>query len=127
MLNQRGSAVVETIFAMLVILFLALGAIQVALTLYARNVLLAATHEGARAAAEYNAQDGDAAEIARSTIERSAGGLIEGLQVTVSAVPRGTDVVVRVASRAGIRDVGPIPFPMSVTASSTATREAEVP
>lgn len=118
MLNdERGSAPVESIGAIVMLLLLTLGAVQVAFALYARNVVLSAAHEGARAVVERGAVAGDARSVAVTVVKRSAGGLVDGLVVDVTE----TGTVVRVDVRATTAPFGPVPIRMPLEASATAT------
>ncbi len=128
MLSERGSAVVESLFATVFIMFLVLGVIQVAFTLYARNIVLSSAHEGARAAAEYRSSAADAALAARTTVETSAGALVRDLEVAVEVVDGAgaTEIItVQVSGRA--RSFGPVPFPVTLTATATSSRETDIP
>jgi Flp pilus assembly protein TadG len=124
---ERGSAAVESLFAMVVLILLVTGVIQVALALYARNVVDASAHEGARAAIERGRSPQEASHIARDTVASAAGGLVDGLRVDVASQTRGeqTLVVVRVNGR--IRPFGPVPVTMPVSSMATAAREVDVP
>lgn len=124
---EHGSAPVESIFAIVMLLFLALGAMQVALTLYARNVVAAAAHEAARAVAERGRTTTDGAIAARTTVERGAGGLVQDAAVTVGTRRVGTleHIVVRVAGR--LDAPGPLSLPLPVDVRASATREVDVP
>ena len=120
--SERGSAPIEAIFSMILLLILMLGVIQVGLALYARNVLIASAHEGARAAIERDASGSDAEATAIGTVQRSAGGLVHGLNVNVDASRfRGaTNVTVRVTGTVG--SFGPVPIPIPVSVHATASR-----
>lgn len=120
--NEDGSAPIESIFSMVLLLLLMLGVIQVGLALYARNVLIASAHEGARAAVERGASGSDAETIATAAVRRSAGGLVRDLQVDVEASRSidATIVTVHVAGTVG--SFGPVPIPVPVSVDATATR-----
>lgn len=124
--DERGSAPVEAVFSMVLILVLALGIVEVALALYGRNVVAASAHEGARRAVELGRSAEEASALARSTVERSAGGLVNHMRVAVQTTPadeRAT-VTVRVT---GLLDVpGPLPALIPVTATATATTQTSV-
>lgn len=113
--GERGSAPVETIGAIVMLVVLTLGAVQVAFALYARNVVMSAAHEGARAVVERGPVAGDAEEVAASVVTRSAGGLVDDLAVDVRAT--GTTVTVNV--RATAAAFGPVPVAVPLTASAT--------
>jgi hypothetical protein len=120
--NARGSAPVDTVFALSILLFLVLGVVEVAFALYGRNVVAASAHEGARVAVELGRDPASAVAIARRSVIRSAGGLVEGLQVgvEVQASPSGEQVRVRVTGR--LRPFGPVPLPLPVDAVATSSR-----
>ncbi len=122
--DQRGTAVVESTFAIVMLMLLALGAIEVAFALYGRNVVMASAHEGARAAAELGRDPEEAAAIARATVQRAAGGVVGDLAVGVHVVDAGTTSIVQVRVRATVDALGPVPFPIPVDArASVATDE----
>ena len=125
--RQRGSAPVETVFAMAILLFLVLGTVQVAFAVYARNVMAASAHEGARAAIELGRSPADAVAVARRTVVRSAGGLVEGLRVSVTIQRIGADSVVRVRISGWLKALGPVPLPLPVDAVATSTRNTAPP
>ncbi|MDQ3982402.1 MAG: pilus assembly protein, partial [Actinomycetota bacterium] len=82
--GERGSAPLESVFAIVMLVVMTLGALQVAFVLYARNVLMSAAHEGARAAVERGATADDVVPVVASVVERSAGGLVSDLSVDAS-------------------------------------------
>ena len=103
---ERGSSPVESLLAIVILLFLALGVIEVAFALYGRNVVAASAHEGARAGIEVGRSSSDAAAVASRAV-RSADG----------------DGVVRVRVSGTLESFGPVPFPIPVSAGATATRD----
>lgn len=117
--QERGSAPLESIFAIVMLVVLTLGAVQVAFALYARNVVMSAAHEGARAVVERGAVAEDAQAVAFSVVERSAGGLVDGLSVDVSA----SGSTVRVHVRATTAAFGPVPVTLPLGATATSFRE----
>jgi Flp pilus assembly protein TadG len=114
--SQDGSTVVESVLAIVFLLTLLLGTIQVVFTLYSRNVVRAAAQEGARAAIERGAADGSASAAARTAVARTAGGLLEQVGVTVerSAVRGGAVISVTVVGR--LRPIGPVPVSVPIRA-----------
>ena len=118
--SDRGSATVESIFSIVMLMLVTLGALQVAFVLYARNVLASAAHEGVRAAVELEAVEGDAGAMAASVVERAAGGLVDDLDVDAVAARSGSREVLTVRVRATVAAFGPVPvaIPVSVTATS---------
>jgi Flp pilus assembly protein TadG len=125
--RQRGSAAVETVFALAILLFLVLGTVQVAFALYGRNVMAASAHEGARAAIELGRSPADAIVVARRTVARSAGGLVEGLRVGVAIQRTGAGSLVRVRVRGWLKALGPVPLSLPVDAVATSTRNTAPP
>jgi Flp pilus assembly protein TadG len=123
--DERGSAPVESVFAIVALIFLTLGALQVAFALYARNVVASAAHEGARAVVERGAVAGDAQAVAAEVVGRAAGGLVEDLRVDVSSSTRGPRTVTTVHVRGTTARFGPVPITLPLRA--TATSVAETP
>lgn len=127
LLNERGSAPVESVFAISMVLLLALGIIQVALTLYARNVVLASAHEGARAAVELGRSLDEAEQVAAAAVADAVGGLTSDVDVEVAAVRLQKQDRFEVVVRASLKDVGIVPLPISVTARANSSRPSLVP
>lgn len=125
--SEGGSAAVDAVFSIVILVFFTLGVIGVALALYGRNVLIASAHEGARAAMERGSSVPDAVEIARITIRRAAGGLIRDLKVDVAVMEMAGRELVRVQASGRIRALGPLSVPISVNATARAVREVSVP
>lgn len=122
-MNQRGSAPVETVFSMLFLMLLVLGTIEVALTLYGRDVVAAAAHEGARSALELSRDPASASEVARRTVRQSSGVLVRDLAIEVTPRTVGTTTYVRVHVGGWLRLAGPIPVPIPVSATATVSKE----
>lgn len=112
---------------MLFLLLLVLGIIQVAWTLYARNVTMSSAHEAARAALEYGAGPDDGRIVAERVVRQAAGGLLENLNVTTRTVEVGMTKRVRVVVSAQLRALGPIPFKPRMVAFGTASTLSSVP
>jgi Flp pilus assembly protein TadG len=106
---------VEMTFAIVLLMLLTLGVIQVALTLYARNVVAASAHEGARMAIERGRTPEEAAVIARDVVARSTGRLVEKLSVDVSTVQRAGVRLITVRVRGMLRNLGPVPMPIPLS------------
>jgi Flp pilus assembly protein TadG len=123
MRDERGSAVIESIFAIVVLLVLALGAIQVALTLYARNVVQAAVHDGSRALVEIGNHGGRADAIVREVVGRSAGALVDDLRVETSIERTPDRLLVHVRAGGVLTAPGPIPIDLPITVDSSSGRE----
>lgn len=125
--SERGSAAVDAAFSIVVLVFFTLGIIGVALALYGRNVLIASAHEGARAALERGTEIGEAGDIARETVRRAAGGLIDDLRVSVTVGEFSGREHLRVAVSGRISVLGPVELPITVNATASATREVRIP
>ncbi|MDT9591575.1 pilus assembly protein [Nocardioides zeae] len=69
--DQRGSAVVDFVLVLAVLLPLFVGIVQVALVLHVRNTLTSAASEGARHAAAYDRDLADGAARTREEISRA--------------------------------------------------------
>ena len=119
---QAGSALLESIFALLLLLVLVLGAIQVAFVLYARNVVAASAHEGARAAVELGRNADDARTVAAEVVRSSAGGLVEQMEVAVSVQTVGDLSVVRVRVTGRLKSFGVVPLRIPVGSVATSVR-----
>lgn len=125
--REEGSAALESVFSMIVIMILVLGVIEVTFTLYARNVLMASAHEGSRAAVELGRTSGEAEAIAVETVRRATGSLVKDLRIDVVTRTAGSREMITVLVRGSARALGPVPFPIQVTARSTSSREVAVP
>ena len=101
---------------------LALSVIQISFVLYARNVIMASAHEGARRAVELGRTEAEAAALARQTAARSAGGLLDDLEVDVTSARSATGAVIRVDVVGRLKSFGPVPIPARLTATATASR-----
>jgi Flp pilus assembly protein TadG len=125
--RQSGAAAVESIFAMVFIVVLLLGVVEVAFVLYARNVVASSAHEGARAVVERGGEATDAQSIARRTVRGSAGGLVNDLRVGVD-IQSGQDVDrVTVVVTGRVKGFGPVPLPVTVTSTASSARETASP
>ncbi|MDQ3767552.1 MAG: pilus assembly protein [Actinomycetota bacterium] len=123
--SERGSAPLETVFAIALMLFLVLGAIEVVWALYGRNVLMSSAHEGARAALELGRSPSDAVAIATRSIEQSTGALVDDLYVGVSTETLDDRSLVRVEVSGVIVPWGPVPVPIPVETAATVSRSAD--
>ena len=122
--SERGSAPLETVFAIAFLLLLLLGAIEVVWALYGRNVLMSSAHEGARAALELGRSSSDAVTIATRSIEQSAGALVDELDVGVSTETLDGRSTVRVEVSGVLAPWGPVPMPLPVKTAATVSRSA---
>jgi Flp pilus assembly protein TadG len=121
---ERGSAPLEAVFAIVFLMVLVLGAIQVAFALYGRNVIAAAAHEGARAAIERGGSRTEATTIAREVVHQAAGRLVDDLKVTVAIDRAGEHTQLHV-SVGGVLDLfGPVPLPLHFHSVATASSES---
>lgn len=127
MLNREtGSAPVESIFAVVLLMVLALGTIQVGLALYGRNVVASAAHEAARAGIEQGATASEAESIAVAMVKTAGGRLVSDLAVGVEAHEDERVRTVRVRIEGTIDVLGPLPVPIPVDTRATATTEGPV-
>jgi Flp pilus assembly protein TadG len=119
--------VVESTVALLFVTIVSLGVIEVALTLYARNVVQAAAHEGARAAIEVGTDPITATGLASHTVRQAAGGLVQDLEVSTETARVGGREVVRVVVSGRLHPPGPLPALLPIRAGSTLTGQGPVP
>ena len=122
--GEGGSAPLETIFAIVLLMVLALGTIQVSLALYARNVVASSAHEGARAAIELGRDPESAEAVARRVVERSAGGLVHDLRVSTSIQRSGIDSTIHVRVTGSLEPLGPVPIRIPFTSTASVSRTA---
>ena len=98
MRGQRGSAVVDVVMVMIVLVPLVLGIVQVALVMHVRNTLAAAASEGARYAATQGGSEAAGVARTRGQIDEGvSGGFARDIavrRVVVGGVPT-VEVVVR--------------------------------
>jgi hypothetical protein len=120
--TESGSSVIEVIFALAVLMFLTLGAIEVAVVLYGRNVVMASAHEGARAAIELGTTRAEATGVAATTVQRAAGGLVDDLRVGVALDDTGGRSRARVRVSGALRAIGPVPMRIPVSVVARASR-----
>ena len=124
--EERGSALVESIFAIVFLMLLSLGVAQVALTLYGRNVVIASAHEGARAATELGRSEQEAEAIALRTTRSATGSLVDDLEIDVLTEPVGEDDLITVRLRGRLAAVGPVPITIPVEVQASSLRLGEV-
>lgn len=95
--GQRGSAVVDFVLVLVVLVPIFLGILQVALVLLVRNTLASAASEGARYAATLDRGPADGVARTRSQIDGAISGRfaqdVEAHPATVDGAP-GVEVVV---------------------------------
>lgn len=94
--DERGSAVVDFVLVMLILIPMFLGVLQVALVLHVRNTLTAAASEGARLGAQRGHTADDAVSRARQQISGALSGrFAQDLTASVEVVDGVPMVVVR--------------------------------
>ena len=95
--HERGSAVVDFVLVLVVLVPVVLGVLQVALVMHVRNTLASAASEGARYAATLDRSPADGAARTRSQIDGAVSGRfaddIEARPAVVDGAP-GVEVVV---------------------------------
>lgn len=120
--DQRGTAVVDFVLIMLLLVPLFLGVVQVALVMYVETTLTSAASEGARLAATVDRSPGDGAARTRSLIASSLGGRyakdVSAGTTTVDGTPM---IVVRV--RASVPPLGMFGPGIGITAEGHAVEE----
>ncbi|HET7482583.1 MAG TPA: hypothetical protein VFK89_06970 [Actinomycetota bacterium] len=115
---------VEAVFGIVALMFLTVVVIQLVMGLYARNVVLAAAHEAARAAIEVGVPASAGDTVALRTIHRSAGGLLTDVKVHTELQRHGPDVEARIEVGGTLHPPGPIPWSPPIHVLASATREA---
>lgn len=95
--EERGSAVVDFVLVLVVLVPVVLGVLQVALVMHVRNTLASAASEGARYGATLDRTPADGATRTRSQIDGAISGRfaddVEARSATVDGAP-GVEVVV---------------------------------
>ena len=120
--GERGSAVVDFVLVMVVLVPLFLGILQVALVLHVRNTLTSAASEGARYAATVDRSLGAGVERTRTQITGAVAGRFAE-QVTATRAVRDGVPVVRVDVVAEIPPLGVWGPGMQVAVSGHAVEE----
>jgi Flp pilus assembly protein TadG len=121
--NENGSAPIEAVFSIVLLLVLVFGLIQVAFVLYGRNVVMSSAHEGARSAVELGSDTADAAIAAENTVRSAAGRLVEDLDVDVAVTHNGARAIVTVSVSGSLDAFGPVPVAVPVSVSATSVRD----
>lgn len=121
--DERGSAVVDFVFVLLLLLPLVLGILQLALVMHVRNTLAAAAAEGARAGAVLGAARGAAAATTREQIvgaldPRYARDVTVG-PTTIGGAPA---LVVTVRAEVPTLVIGGLGFPVEVSGNAAVER-----
>lgn len=100
MRRERGSAVVDFVLVMVLLVPLLLGIVQLGLVLHVRNTLTAAASDGARAGAPLGATPEDAEARARRMITDSLSArYARSVSATRTSLDGAPAVVVRVRAR----------------------------
>ncbi len=122
--QEDGSAVVDYVLVMLLLVPLVLGIIQLGLVLHVRNTLTAAASDGARAAAPLGAAPRDGAvrarELIRSSLAERYAGDVVASETTVAGGP-----AVRVRIRAEVPALGLFGPAVPLDVRGHAVREVE--
>jgi len=122
--DERGSAVVDFVLVMMLLIPLVLGILQVALTLHVRNTLTAAASEGARASARLDATAADGSARARDMIRTTlADRFADDISVSYSTI-EGVPAV-SVVARASVPVLGLFGPSVDLTVRGHAIRELE--
>lgn len=121
--SQRGSTPLDAVVGIALLMLLTLGAMQMALTVYAHNAVRASAYEAARAAAEIGTSGAQARVVAEEMLITTTGKLIERARVSVSTrrAPEGPVVHVTITGRQ--RAVGPVPVSFPFRTEATALLE----
>jgi Flp pilus assembly protein TadG len=121
--RQRGSAVVDFVLVLLVLVPLVLGILQVALVLYVRNTLTSAASEGARYAATLGHTEADGVARTRAQLQ---GVVSQEYAQDISAGPATIEgaSAVEVTVRARVPALGLWGPAVTLTVSGHAVREA---
>lgn len=117
----------ESVFAVVMLVMIALGIIEVTFALYGRNVVVSSAHEGARAAIELGRDPAHARAVAIDTIERATGRLVRDLRVDAVTDRTEARSIVRVRVDAVLNALGPLSLPIPVSATATTVRAVTVP
>lgn len=100
MRGERGSAVVDYVLVMVLLVPLVLGIVQLGLVLHVRNTLAAAASDGARAGAPLGAANQDAVARTRRMVSDSVSArFARSVRASETSVGGAPAVVVRVQAR----------------------------
>ncbi|MGJ9413426.1 TadE family protein [Aeromicrobium sp. CF4.19] len=122
--GERGSAVVDYVLVMMLLVPLVLGIIQLGLVLHVRNTLTAAASDGARAAAPLEARPEDAADRARDLVRTTLADRYAG-DIRVQSTDVGGSPAVLVRIRAEVPALGLFGPAVPLEARGRAIREVE--
>jgi len=119
---DRGSAVVDFVLVMVVLVPFVLGIAQVGLVLHVRNTLTAAASDGARSAATLGSNPDDGVERAQALIRSSLADRYAD-DVTASATSLGGVPATEVVIRARVPALGILGPSIELTAEGHAVQE----
>ena len=120
--RDAGAATVEFVLVAPLVLLLALATVQLTLTLYVRNTLIAAAAESARLAATADATPAQAVALARGVLgQQLAGGVVT--EVSVSTTKLGVLSFEQVRLRARLPLLGLL-GPAALVVSGHALKES---
>lgn len=122
--RERGSAVVDFVLVMVVLVPLVLGIVQVGLVLHVRNTLTAAASDGARAAAPLGASPSDGVDRARQLIRVALADRYAD-DVTASVTTLGGVPATEVVVRARVPALGILGPSVELAATGHAVREVD--
>lgn len=122
--TDRGSAVVDFVLVMVVLVPIFLGILQVALVLHVRNTLASAANEGARVAATTDRSDADGVAYTRSQIDGAISGRY-AQSVSARSTSIGGAPAVEVTVRAEVPALGLGGPAVGLTVSGRAVREVD--
>lgn len=106
---------VETVVGMSLLMVIAIGTIQIATLLYARNVIRSSAHEITRVAVERGAAESDAVAFGHGLVRDSLGRMLEDLDVEVTSTNAGTQRIVTAYIEAVVEPAGPLPVTVPVS------------
>jgi Flp pilus assembly protein TadG len=119
---ERGSAVVDFVLVMVLLIPIVMGIVQVGLVLHVRNTLTAAASDGARAGAPVGAGPDDAARRARELVtaalaDRFAGN-VSARETSLDGIP-----MIEVLIAADVPALGILGPPVNLTVDGHAVKE----
>ena len=115
-MNTRGAVPVESVFGLLLLATISIAIVQIALVVFARNVVASAAHEGARVAIERERDVSVAKDVAIDVVTSTTGGLVSDIQVVAETI--GERLYVRISGR--VDTVGPLPGAIQVSEEASA-------
>lgn len=121
--DDDGAAPLDAVVGIVILMIAALGAIQIALTVYAQNAVRSSAYEAARVAAEVGGSREEAHLVAARTLTRTAGKLVDRVDVSVSREAALEGPVIRVRITARQRPLAPLPISLPIHASASSLLE----